>query len=57
MLGVWDTVENDLDIVSALMELKSLVEETDARQMQIKSVVTKKKKCSYITLSGDTEEK
>lgn len=40
MLGVWDIVENDLDIVSALMELKSLVEETDARQMQIKSVVT-----------------
>lgn len=35
-----DTVGKDLDIVFALMELKSLVGETDARQMQTKSIVT-----------------
>ena len=40
VFGFQDTVGNDLDVVSALMELKNLVEETDARQMQIGSVVT-----------------
>lgn len=40
-----------LDLVSALVELKSLWGETDGRQMGLKSVVT------YIILSGDTEEK
>lgn len=40
VLSIQDTVGNDLDITSALLELKSLVGETDARQMQIKRVVT-----------------
>lgn len=40
VLSIQDTVGNDLDIISALLELKSLVGETDARQMQIKRVVT-----------------